>query len=166
MLQDVVPDKPCRGISQGIHIAVFHPVRIAAREAGEAVLRLLQEGVCPRDIITKAAIYNTFVVDTALGGSTNSILHLMAIAYEAGVDFSLTTVDEISRRTPHLCKISPSGEYRIEDLDRAGGVPALMKEVKKHLDLKVKRVSGLSLAEELAAAIESVLPARSKDAIT
>jgi len=92
------------------------------------------------------------VVDTALGGSTNSILHLMAIAHEAGVEFSLHTVDEISRRTPHLCKISPSGEYRIEDLDRAGGVPALMKEVKKHLDLKVKRVSGLSLTQELAAA--------------
>src|SRR5512136_423917 len=123
-----------------------------ARAAGEAVLRLLEEGICPRDIITKAAIYNTFVVDTALGGSTNSILHLMAIAQEAGVEFSLQTVDDISRRTPHLCKISPSGDYRIEDLDRAGGVPALMKEVKKHLDLKVKRVSGLSLAEELAAA--------------
>jgi len=123
-----------------------------AREAGQAVMRLLQEGLCPRDIINKAAIYNTFVVDTALGGSTNSILHLMAIAHEAGVEFSLHTVDEISRRTPHLCKISPSGEYRIEDLDRAGGVPALMKEVKKHLDLKVKRVSGMSLSEELAAA--------------
>jgi dihydroxy-acid dehydratase len=123
-----------------------------ARKAGEAVVRLLQEGLCPRDIITKAAIYNTFVVDTALGGSTNSILHLMAIAQEAGVDFSLTTVNEISSRTPHLCKLSPSGEYRIEDFDRAGGVPALMKEVRKHLDLKVKRVSGLSLTQELAAA--------------
>jgi dihydroxy-acid dehydratase len=123
-----------------------------ARETGQAVVRLLQEGLCPRDIINKAAIYNTFVVDTALGGSTNSILHLMAIAYEAGVDFSLTTVNEISARTPHLCKLSPAGDYRIEDFDRAGGVPAVMKEVKKHLDLKVKRVSGQTLAEELAAA--------------
>ncbi|MDM7999954.1 MAG: dihydroxy-acid dehydratase [Dehalococcoidia bacterium] len=123
-----------------------------AREAGLAVMRLLREGLRPRDIVTKAAIYNTFVVDTALGGSTNSILHLMAIAHEAGVEFSLRTVDEISRKTPHLCKISPASEYRIEDLDRAGGIPAVMKEVKKHLDLGVKRVSGLSLAEELAAA--------------
>jgi dihydroxy-acid dehydratase len=123
-----------------------------ARETGQAVVRILQEGLCPRDIVNEAAIYNTFVVDTALGGSTNSILHLMAIAHEAGVDFSLTTVNEISQKTPHLCKISPSGEYRIEDLDRAGGVPALMKEVEKHLDLKVKRVSGLPLAEELAVA--------------
>src|SRR5512137_744427 len=72
-----------------------------AREAGQAIMRLLREGLCPRDIITEAAIYNTFVVDTALGGSTNSILHLMAIAYEAGVEFSLQTVDEISRKTPH-----------------------------------------------------------------
>jgi dihydroxy-acid dehydratase len=123
-----------------------------AREAGQAVMRLLQEGLCPRDIVNKAAIYNTFVVDTALGGSTNSILHLMAIAHEAGVEFSLHTVDEISRKTPHLCKISPSGEYRIEDLDRAGGIPAVMKEVKRLLDLKAKRVSGMSLSEELAAA--------------
>lgn len=123
-----------------------------ARSAGQAVVRLLQEGLCPRDIITQAAIYNTFVVDTALGGSTNSILHLMAIAHEAGVDFSLATVDKISRRTPHLCKISPSGDYRIEDLDRAGGIPALAKEVKKHLNMEVKRVSGLTLAQELATA--------------
>jgi len=123
-----------------------------AREAGQAILRLIEDNVCPRDIVDQRSIYNAFVVDTALGGSTNSILHLMAIAHEADVDFSLTTVNEISRRTPHLCKISPSGEHRIEDLDRAGGIPAVMKEVKKHLDLKVKRVSGLSLAQELAAA--------------
>ncbi len=123
-----------------------------AREAGQAAVRLLQENLCPRDIITAEAIHNTFVVDTALGGSTNSILHLMAISREAGVEFSLNTVEEISRRTPHLCKISPSGEYHIEDLDRAGGVPAIMKEVRKHLDMGVKRASGLSLAKELAAA--------------
>ncbi len=123
-----------------------------AREAGQAVVRLLKENLCPRDIITGPAIHNTFVVDTALGGSTNSILHLMAIAHEAGVEFSLSTVEQISRHTPHLCKISPSGDYRIEDLDRAGGIPAIMKEVKKHLDMNVKRVSGLSLARELAAA--------------
>ncbi len=124
-----------------------------AREAGRAVVRLLQEGLCPRDIITRESIHNAFVVDTALGGSTNSILHLMAIAHEAGVEFSLKTVEEISRRTPHLCKISPSGEYRIEDLDRAGGIPAVTKEVRKHLDMTVKRASGLSLAKELAAAV-------------
>lgn len=124
-----------------------------AREAGRAVVRLLQEGLCPRDIITRESIHNAFVVDTALGGSTNSILHLMAIAHEAGVEFSLKTVEEISRRTPHLCKISPSGEYRIEDLDRAGGIPAVTKEVKKHLDMTVKRASGLSLAKELVAAV-------------
>jgi len=123
-----------------------------ARETGQAVVRLLRENLCPRDIINKTSIYNTFVVDTALGGSTNSILHLMAIAHEAGVDFSLSSINEISLKTPHLCKISPSGDYRIEDFDRAGGVPALMKEVKKLLDLKAKRVSGLPLAEEIAAA--------------
>ena len=123
-----------------------------ARETGRAVVRLLQENLCPRDIINKTSIYNAFVVDTALGGSTNSILHLMAIAHEAGVDFSLTSVNEISQKTPHLCKLSPSGEHRIEDFDRAGGVQALMKEVEKQLDLKAKRVSGMQLADEIAEA--------------
>lgn len=123
-----------------------------ARETGRAAVRLLQQNLCPRDIINKTSISNAFVVDTALGGSTNSILHLMAIAHEAGVDFSLTTVNDISRKTPHLCKLSPSGEHRIEDFDRAGGVQALMKEVEKLLDLKAKRVSGMPLGEEIAEA--------------
>jgi dihydroxy-acid dehydratase len=123
-----------------------------ARRAGEQVMRLLAENIRPRDIVTGEAIYNAFAVDMALGGSTNSVLHLMAIASEAGVDFSLTKVNEISQRTPHLSKLRPAGDYHLEDLDRAGGIPAVMKELKELLNLKVKTVSGKALAGVIATA--------------
>ncbi|NQT32007.1 MAG: dihydroxy-acid dehydratase [Deltaproteobacteria bacterium] len=121
-----------------------------AKEAGQQVMRLLSENIRPRDIITREAIDNAFAVDMALGGSTNSILHLMAIAQEAGIDFPLTVVNEISQRTPHLAKMRPAGDYHLEDLDRAGGIPAVMKEIKTLLNLKVKTVSGKALAEVIA----------------
>jgi dihydroxy-acid dehydratase len=113
-------------------------------------MKLLADDVRPRDIVTKEAFHNAFSVDMALGGSTNSILHLMAIAHEAGVEFPLTTVNEISQRTPHLAKLRPSGEYHIEDLDRAGGIPAVMKELESLLHTKVKTVTGKPLAGVIA----------------
>ena len=123
-----------------------------AREAGERVMVLLAENLCPRDIITKDSISNAFVVDMALGGSTNSVLHLMAIAYEAGIDFPLSLVNQISERTPHLSRLSPAGDYHIEDLDLAGGIPAVMKELEGYLDLEMRTVSGKSLAEHIVLA--------------
>lgn len=123
-----------------------------ARETGRAVMGLLQKDMRPRHIITKDSIYNAFVVDTALGGSTNSILHLIAIANEAGVEFPLSLLNDISAKTPHLCKLSPAGNYHIEDLDHAGGVAALMRELGHLLNLEVKTASGGSLAEAIAAA--------------
>jgi len=123
-----------------------------ARETGRAVMGLLQKDMRPRHIITEDSIYNAFVVDTALGGSTNSILHLMAIANEAGVEFPLSLLNDISAKTPHLCKLSPAGNYHIEDLDHAGGVAALMRELGDLLNLEVKTASGGSLAEAIAAA--------------
>ena len=121
--------------------------RQLAKEAGQQVMELLANDVRPRDIINKDSIYNAFAVDMALGGSTNSILHLMAIAHEAEVEFSLSMVNQISKRTPHLCKLSPAGDYRIEDLDHAGGIAAVMKELHGLLDLDSKTVSGKSVAE-------------------
>jgi len=121
-----------------------------ARRAGEQVIRLLAENIRPRDIITREAVDNAFAVDMALGGSTNSVLHIMAIAHEAGVDFPLARLNEISRRTPHLAKMRPAGDYHLEDLDRAGGIPAVMKELKTLLNLKVKTVAGKALADVIA----------------
>jgi dihydroxy-acid dehydratase len=125
-----------------------------AKATGLAIMDLLRRDIRPRNIITRDAVYNALVVDTALGGSTNSILHLMAIAHEAGVEFPLSMMNDISDRTPYLCKLSPAGDYHIEDFDLAGGVPALMAELSKSRLLKprVVRVSGRSLSEENAAA--------------
>jgi dihydroxy-acid dehydratase len=121
-----------------------------AKEAGWRVMELLANAIRPGDIINDASIYNAFVVDMALGGSTNSVLHLMAIAHEAGVVFSLPMVNEISERTPHLAKLRPAGDYHVEDLDQAGGISAVMKELKAVLNLEARTVSGKSVAEIIA----------------
>ncbi len=121
-----------------------------AKEAGEQVMELLASDIRPLDIIDRDSIHNAFTVDMALGGSTNSVLHLMAIAHEAGVDFPLSLVNEISDRTPYLCKLSPTSDYHIEDLDRAGGISAVMKEVQGLLNLEAGTVSGKSVAEIIA----------------
>ena len=118
-----------------------------AKRAGQQVMELLNNDIRPRDIVNKGSMYNALTVDMALGGSTNSILHLMAIAQEAGVDFPLSMVNEISQRTPHLCKLSPVGDYHLEDLDRAGGIAAVMKELPGLLNLEAITVSGKSVAE-------------------
>ena len=124
--------------------------RSLARKAGEQVMRLLAQDIRPLSIINNDAIFNAFTVDMALGGSSNSVLHLMAIANEAGANFNLATVNEISQRTPYLCKLRPSGPHHIEDLDRAGGIPAVMGELKSLLKLKSKTVTGKTVGENIA----------------
>ena len=126
--------------------------RQLAKEAGQRVMGLLAKDIRPRDIMNKDSIHNALAVDMALGGSTNSILHLMAIAHEAGVNFPLSMVNQISKRTPHLCKLSPAGDYRIEDLDRTGGIAGVMKELQGLLNLDSKTVAGKSVAEIIASA--------------
>jgi dihydroxy-acid dehydratase len=121
--------------------------RQLAKEVGRQVMELLAKNVCPQDIVTKASIVNAFTVDMALGGSTNSVLHLIAIAHEAGIDFSLPMINEISERTPHLSKLRPAGDYHVEDLDRVGGVLAVMKRLEGLLNLDSITVSGKSVAE-------------------
>ncbi len=123
--------------------------RQLAKKAGQQVMKLLAADIRPRDIINRDSIYNAFVVDVALGGSTNSVLHLMAVAHEAEVDFPLSRVNQLSERTPYLCKLSPAGDYRIEDLDRAGGIAAVMSELKGLLNLESRTVSGRSVAETI-----------------
>ncbi len=121
-----------------------------AREAGRQVMKLLADDIHPQDIINGASIYNAFTVDMALGGSTNSVLHLMAIAHETGIEFSLSMINEISRHTPYLSKLSPAGQYYVEDLDHAGGIAAVMKELKGLLKVDSKTVSGKTVAEIIA----------------
>ena len=121
-----------------------------ARKAGQQVMKLLASDIRPRDIVDGDSIHNAFAVDMALGGSTNSVLHLMAIAHEAGINFPLTMVNEISQHTPNLCKLRPSGDYHLEDLDRAGGIGAVMKELPGLLKLGSRTVAGKTVAEIIA----------------
>jgi len=121
-----------------------------AREAGRRVMKLLADDIRPRDFINSDSIRNAFTVDMALGASTNSVLHLMAIAHEAELEFSLAMINEISQRTPCLCKLSPAGQYHIEDLDRAGGITAVVKELQGLLKLDLRTVTGKTLAENTA----------------
>ncbi len=116
--------------------------RQLARQAGQKVMELHARNICPKDIVNRDAIHNAFAVDMALGGSTNSVLHITAIAHEAGVDFPLKAVHELSETTPQLCKLRPAGEYHIEDLDHAGGIPGVMKELDGLLKKESKTVSG------------------------
>ena len=118
-----------------------------AKEAGSQILRILADNLCPRDIVNQDSIRNAITVDMAMGGSSNTILHFAAIAHEAGVPFPLEMVNEISETTPYLCKLSPSGVHHIEDLDRAGGIPALMKQIKSKLNTGLKTVSGLTIGQ-------------------
>jgi len=126
-----------------------------ARQAGESVMQLLANNVCPRDILTRDAIVNAFTLDVALGGSTNSVLHLPAVAYEAGVSWRLADINKISDKVPTLTRIRPSGDYHIEDLERAGGVPAVLKELWSYLHLDAPTVTGRTLGENISDATVS-----------
>jgi dihydroxy-acid dehydratase len=131
--------------------AVDERLRRYAHESGEAVMRLLDENIRPRQIMTRPAFENAITTVMALGGSTNAVLHLMAIAHEAEVDLELEDFDRISRRTPHIGDLKPFGRYHMVDLDRIGGVPvvlkALLDEGLLHGDLIT--VTGRTLAENL-----------------
>lgn len=105
--------------------------RMLAKKAGWAVMDLVKKNVLPRDIMTLESFENAIAVDMAIGGSTNTVLHLPAIAHEAGVDLSLDLFDEISRKARYITKMSPGGSYHMQDLDEAGGISAVMKELTK-----------------------------------
>jgi dihydroxy-acid dehydratase len=126
-----------------------------AQKAGKAVMNILQKDIKPRDIMVEKAFLNALAVDMALGCSTNSVLHLLAIAHEAGISLNLESVNEISAKTPNLCKLSPAGPFHVEDLYAAGGVQAVMKELSKrellHLDLMT--VSGKKVEENIKEAV-------------
>ena len=119
-----------------------------AKQAGMAVMNLLAEDIKPRDIATREAFENAMAVDMALGCSTNTVLHVPAVAREAGVDLPLTTFNEVSVRTPHLCSLIPGGPHSMQQLDEAGGVSAVMSEL-EGLHEEVMTVTGKTLRENL-----------------
>jgi dihydroxy-acid dehydratase len=123
-----------------------------AKATGERIIGLIEKQLRPHDIIIDRSIENAFIVGMAIGASTNIVLHLPAIAHEAGLDFPISRINEISGHTPLLCKFSPASEYRLEHLDLAGGVHAVMKELTPVLNLEAITVSGELLGKNLEAA--------------
>ena len=126
-----------------------------AKHAGMQVMELVKKNICPRDIMTEAAIKNALTADMALGCSTNSMLHLPAIANECGVEFNLDMANEISEKTPNLCHLAPAGHTYMEDLNEAGGVYAVLKELTKLnlLDTSVVTCTGKTLGENIENAV-------------
>ncbi len=123
-----------------------------ARQAAFQLMRLIEWDLTPRKIVTPEAIDNAFALDMAMGGSTNTVLHTIAIAHEAGIEYPLERLNEIAERTPCICKVSPSSHYHIEDVDRAGGISAILNELAKRpgiLHLDQLTVTGKSLGENV-----------------
>lgn len=129
--------------------AVYSDRYRLAKEAGVTIMARVEDDLRPRDIMTREAFYNAITLDMAVGGSTNTALHLPAIAYYGGVKISLDDFDRISESVPHLCNLAPAGPDHMEDLHRAGGISAVMHELSKgkHLNTKQKTVTGHTIGE-------------------
>jgi dihydroxy-acid dehydratase len=131
--------------------AVFSARRHLAKTAGEQIMYLVENNIKPLDIITDKALKNALTVDMALGCSTNSVLHLSAIAKEANLNFDLKTVNEISENTPNLCRLAPAGSHHMQDLNDAGGVYAVINELAKHglIEENEQTVTGKTMGENI-----------------
>ena len=132
-----------------------------AKKAGEAILELVKKDIKPRDIMTKNAFENAIAVDMGIGGSSNTVLHLTAIAHEAGIDLPLSLFDEISAKTPYITKLSPGGFHHLQDLNDAGGISAVIKELAKR---GVIHTDAITVTGTIAERIESAV-IRSSDVI-
>ncbi len=123
-----------------------------ARTAAAQILNLIEKNLTPRQIVTREAIDDAFALDMAMGGSTNTVLHTLALAHEAGIDYPLERINEIAAKVPHLCQVSPAGIWHMEDVHRAGGVPAILHEISAMLHLDRLTVTGHTLRENIASA--------------
>ncbi len=126
------------------------------QRAGEAIVNLVKKNIRPSDILTHKAFENAFALDVAMGGSTNTVLHTLAIAIEAGQPFPLKHLNEVSARVPYLCKVAPAGKYHMEDVDRAGGISAILKTLAGKpgaLNLDCMTVTGQTLGDNISDAV-------------
>jgi dihydroxy-acid dehydratase len=137
----------------GSFLATTEARKELAREAGRTIMRLIEVNLTPRQIVSRESIDNAFALDMAMGGSTNTVLHTLALAREAGVEYSLERINQVAARTPHLCKVSPAGKWHMEDVDRAGGIGAILKELSRKsgtLNLDRPTVTLKTLDENIA----------------
>ncbi|MBN2470426.1 MAG: dihydroxy-acid dehydratase [Anaerolineae bacterium] len=126
-----------------------------AKQAAEQILALVDMNLTARQIVTAEAIDDAFALDMAMGGSTNTVLHTLAIAYEAGIDYPLERINQVAGKVPHICKVSPASNWHMEDVHRAGGIPAILNEIDRHSDtlhLDRQTVTGKTLRESIAGA--------------
>src|SRR5512137_920303 len=131
-----------------------------ARRAASLILELVEKQITPRMIVTPEALDDAFALDMAMGGSTNTVLHALAIAHEAGIEYSLERINAVADKVPHLCKVSPAGQWHMEDVHRAGGIPAILNEIAAEgqpqglplLHLDRITVTGKTLRESIAGA--------------
>jgi dihydroxy-acid dehydratase len=139
----------------GTILAVDEKRKELYRTAGRQILKLVEMDLKPREIVTRETIDNAFCLDMAMGGSTNTVLHTLAIAQEAGVPYSLDRINQLSERIPYVCKVSPAGHHHVEDVARAGGISAILKRLAEKGDvLRLDRptVTGKTLGENIAGA--------------
>ncbi|MEK6815692.1 MAG: dihydroxy-acid dehydratase [Nitrospirota bacterium] len=137
----------------GTILAVDPRRKDLVRRAARRIVDLVRDGVRPRDIVTREAIDNAFALDIAMGGSTNTVLHTIAVAHEAGIEYPLRRINELAEKVPHLCKVAPASSWHMEDVDRAGGVSAILKEISRKdgvLRLDQPTVTGKTLGENIA----------------
>ncbi|HLX48167.1 MAG TPA: dihydroxy-acid dehydratase [Streptosporangiaceae bacterium] len=139
----------------GSRLATSEERKELVRLAGQMIMKLIETNLTPRKIVNAVSIDNAFALDMAMGGSTNTVLHTLALAREAGIDYSLERINQVASRTPHLCKVSPSGKWHMEDVDRAGGISAILHELSKKpgaLNLDRPTVTLKTLGENIAGA--------------
>ncbi|MGD0263463.1 MAG: dihydroxy-acid dehydratase [Candidatus Methylomirabilota bacterium] len=139
----------------GTILAVDEKRKELYRAAGRQIMKLVEMDLKPRDIVNRESIDNAFCLDMAMGGSTNTVLHTLAIAHEAGVPYSLDRINQLSDRVPYVCKVSPAGHHHVEDVDRAGGISAILKRLSERGDLlKLDRptVTGQTLSQNIRGA--------------
>jgi dihydroxy-acid dehydratase len=139
--------------TNGTLLAIAQERNVLYAAAAKRLMELIKQDIKPRDIVTQSAIDNALILDMAMGGSTNTVLHTLAIAYEAGVEYSMQRINELSQKTPNICKVAPSSTYHMEDVHNAGGIHTILWEISQMqppiLDLDCLTVTGKTLGENI-----------------
>lgn len=135
----------------GTALAISEERREIVKKAAKQIMPLIEKDLKPRDIVTIEALDNGMILDMAMGGSTNTVLHMLAIAHEAGIEYSLERINELSKKVPYLCKVSPASDFHVEDVHESGGISAILKELSRLNVLKLDRmtVTGKTLGDNI-----------------
>ncbi|WP_423798634.1 dihydroxy-acid dehydratase [Neobacillus sp. SAB-20_R2A] len=140
----------------GTSLAISEERRELVKNAARQIMPLIERDIKPRDLLTLEAVDNGMILDMAMGGSTNTVLHMLAIAHEAGLEYSLERINELSRKVPYICKVSPASDFHVEDVHEAGGISAILNELSRLegvLNLDTLTVTGKTLGENISGSV-------------